>query len=121
MLEEKRRYQRVASKLPVKMCNDLTDVVTETQNISGNGAYCMTDKEIDLMTKLNITLLIPVKKTLKKTIKRVNCQGVVVRKEYQQIKNADKCCLGIYFNEIKESDRKIILNYIKNNSMQQVA
>ncbi|MCM8824083.1 MAG: PilZ domain-containing protein [Candidatus Omnitrophica bacterium] len=113
MFKEKRLYPRFNFNLPIKLCDSEFDIVTETKNISGNGTYCSVDKDIPTMTKLKIILLVPFKKNGRKILKKINCEGVVVRKEY--IKNNGKHFynLGIFFNHIKETDRKIIISYVK--------
>ena len=112
---ERRKYPRCNLNLPIKICDSNFDVVTETKNISGNGAYCVVNKEIPVMTKLNIVLLLPVKNDHKKGVKKINCKGVVVRSEYNKNNGQRSYNLGIYFNEIKESDRKQIISYTTNS------
>jgi len=111
-MNEQRRYPRIEKSLSLKLSDSEFDVVTETKNISGNGVYCAIDKPLEPMTKLNIIILIPLRKNKNKTIKKIHCEGVVVRKEY--VRNNAKFAyhVGIYFNEIKEYDRKLLLSYI---------
>ncbi|RKY33055.1 MAG: hypothetical protein DRP68_03085 [Candidatus Omnitrophota bacterium] len=112
MLKERRRYPRFTFALPIKISNQEFDVVTETKNISGNGAYCSVDKEIPIMTKLKIVILVPLIKRGKKFLKKINCKGVVVRS--QPIRNNGKNFynIGIFFCEIKEIHRKVLFSYI---------
>jgi len=112
MFFEKRKYPRISFTLPIKISDSDFDIVTETRNISGNGAYCAIDKEIAPMTKLKIIILVPLRKNNRKLLKKVNCKGVVVRNEYIKDNGKHAYTIGIYFNEIKETDRKIILSYI---------
>ena len=112
MFIEKRRYPRVSQILPIKLSHAEYDIVTETKNISGNGVYCAIDKRIPSMTKLKIILLVPLKRNNKKVLKKINCHGVVIRQENKEDSAQHTYHTGIYFNEIKESDRKIILSYI---------
>ena len=112
MLIEKRKYPRLNINFAVKLSEGNYDIVTETENISGNGAYCSVSKEIPLMTKLKIVMFVPLKKNGRRILKKIVCQGVVVRRE--EINNVGKYRhnIAIYFNEITESDRRIILSYI---------
>jgi hypothetical protein len=113
-MEERRRYPRLTKNLPIKLYDSEFDIVTETKNISGNGAYCAVDRPIPVMTKLNIVLLIPFrsKRNKEKIVKKINCEGVVVRGEYIKDNGRHSYYVGIYFNDIKEKDRKILLSYI---------
>lgn len=114
MLREKRLYPRVNLCLPLKISSQDVDIITETKNISGNGVYCYVDRDIDLMTKSKIILLVPVIKKGAKVLKRINCKGVVVRKD--KVKGEDngrnKYNIAIFFNEIKEKDRNILISYL---------
>ncbi len=112
MFVEKRRYPRVKQSLPIKLCDNEYDIVTETKNISGNGVYCAVNRKLPLMTKLKIILLIPLRKNNRKILRKITCNGIVVRQAYMKNNGKYSYDTGIYFNEIKESDRKVILSYI---------
>ena len=116
MFSEKRQYPRGSLNLPIKLSNLDPDLVTETKNISANGAYCAVNKELAPMTKLNITLLIPIKKNNRKTLKRVDCKGVVVRNEPLETTGKHTHNVGIYFNDIKDADRRVIMSYVDSSS-----
>ena len=115
MFVEKRRYPRINFKLPIKLSEAGYDIVTETRNISGNGVYCTVDKELPPMTKLKIIMLVPIKKNNKRILRKIACEGVVVRKEITDYINKYKHNIAIYFSEIKESDRKLILSYVNSS------
>ena len=112
MFIEKRKYQRVDYNLPIKLSDSEFDIVTETKNISASGAYCSVDTEIPTMTKMRIILLIPLKRSTKKHVRRINCEGIVVRNQPVRSNGRHYYDIGIYFNDIKEKDRKAILSYI---------
>jgi hypothetical protein len=108
---DKRKYPRIVEILALKLCGCESDIVTETKNISANGAYCSVNEPIEPMTKLDIILLVPLNRK-KKSMKKIFCKGIVVRKEYAQGNGRHTWNLGIYFNEIKENDRKVLTRYI---------
>ena len=120
MFIEKREYPRFGINFAVKLSEGDYDIVTETKNISGNGAYCSVNKEVPLMTKLKIVMFVPLKKNNRKILKKIVCRGVVVRKEEISSVGKYRHNIAIYFNEIAESDRKIILSYF-NPSLKAVA
>lgn len=111
-MTEKRKYPRIEGNLALKLLGEDCDIVTETKNISGNGAYCAVDRNIEPMTKLDMVLLIPIRKGNRKSVKKINCKGVVVRNDYVKDNGRHSYYIGIYFNEIKESDRKVLVSYI---------
>ncbi|MBD3246954.1 MAG: hypothetical protein GF333_08130 [Candidatus Omnitrophica bacterium] len=110
---ERRKYPRVKKNLPLKISDDEYDILTETKNISGSGVYCSVNKPIPIMTKLNMVLLVPLKKNRNKgDVKKINCEGVVVRSEQMRDNGEHPYRVGIYFNDIKEKDRKALVSYI---------
>ena len=115
-MKENRKYPRISKILPIKISSLGNEILTETQNVSGNGAYCAISKSIDEMTKLDIVLIVPVQKDKLKGIKKINCKGVVVRSQYVPANTTYPYQVGIYFSAIKESDRKLLLNYINTNT-----
>jgi c-di-GMP-binding flagellar brake protein YcgR len=111
-MKERRKYPRIKGVIPLKLSDSKFDIVTETKNISGNGVYCSIDKPIQPMTKLSMVIFVPFEKNRNKIVKKISCHGVVVRNEYVKDNGKHAYHVGIYFNEIKERDRKIILSYI---------
>ncbi|MFH1771222.1 MAG: PilZ domain-containing protein [Candidatus Omnitrophota bacterium] len=111
---ERRKYSRIQEKLAAKISNQNFDVVTETKNISANGAYCLIDVPIEPMSKLQVTLLIPAKTKNKKnrSIKKVCLNAVAVRTDKVKDNGKHHYYLAIYFNEISDRDRKVLLSYI---------
>lgn len=116
-MQERRRYPRLVQSLPIKLSDSGYDIVTETKNISGNGAYCAVDKPLEVMTRLKIVILLPFQKNRQKIVKRINCYGVVVRRDYIKDNGSHSYRVGIYFNEIKESARKTLLSYINSSKV----
>ena len=62
---EKRKYPRIKQSLPIKISNHNLIVTVETNDISANGVYCLIDREIPIMTKLQIMLFVPFKQNNK--------------------------------------------------------
>lgn len=115
-MQERRKYPRVEAFLPLKITSADYDIVTETKNISASGAYCTVDEPLPLMTKLSIIILLPFKHNSGgergKNIKKINCGGAVVRKETVRDNGKHLYRVGIFFNEISDKDRKVIVSYI---------
>ena len=107
---DRRKDPRIDFSIPIKIEQDEGDLVTETRNISRSGIYCRVNRYIAPMTKLKISLLLPVKKKEKSTIKKISCQGIVVRSE--PIEGEAAFNTAIFFNEISQKDAKIIAEYV---------
>ena len=112
---EKRKYPRIQTSLPITLIDCGWDVVTTTKNLRASGAYCAIDKPLEVMTKLDIKLLLPAKDRWQKNPKEIHCKGVVVRNEYVKNNGKHAYHVGIYFNEIKERDKKFLLSYINSH------
>jgi hypothetical protein len=110
-LPERRKNPRIEKGLPLKISCDQFDIVTETKNISLAGVYCSVDRELALMTKFNILLLLPFHKAGKALTKKVSCSGVIVRNEAPQDRNG-KHHTAIFFSEINKKDRKILSDFL---------
>ena len=108
---EKRRYPRVEHSVPVKISAPVADLVTETRNISRSGVYCRVDKYLEPMTKLKVTLMLPVKKESKLVTKKIVCAGVVVRVE--NVPFEDVFNVAIFFNDIKPGDSRALADHVQ--------
>ncbi|MBU1121267.1 MAG: PilZ domain-containing protein [Candidatus Omnitrophica bacterium] len=109
---EKRKHSRIKRFLPLKLSHTECDILTETKDISVSGAYCSVDKPLEVMTRVNIVLLLAVKKSKSKVVKKINCKGVVVRRDYIKDNGKHSYHVGIYFNDMDERDKKTLLSYV---------
>ena len=113
MMNERRKAPRVNKALPLKLCHADYDILTETRNISASGAYFPSSKPLELMAKLNVVLLIPLKKSRSKVIKKINCCGVVVRHERTSEGNGKfPYRVAMYFSDLKDQDKKTLCAYV---------
>lgn len=107
-LRERRLHPRLEQQLPLGLAVDGYDFSTTTRNISCVGAYCHLDKYMPPFTKISVKLSLPNKYHHgKNTI--VECKGVVVRTEDEA---AGGFNLAIFFNEMRDEQRKKIVQYI---------
>jgi hypothetical protein len=111
MFPERRQHPRLEGNIPVKICSDDFDIVTETGNLSRTGSYCKVDKYIEPMTKLKIHLLIPLKRGQKIVTKKISCDGVVVRTE--SVPGQPFYNVAVYFSDIHSKDADYIAEYVK--------
>lgn len=107
---ERRKFPRLENNIPVKIYSDEADVCTETLNLSAAGAYCRVNKYFEPMTKLQILLLLPLRRRNKLVTKKISCQGVVVRTE--TVTSGETYNVAIYFNDIQKKDAAAISEFI---------
>ncbi|MDD5466102.1 MAG: PilZ domain-containing protein [Candidatus Omnitrophica bacterium] len=107
-IKERRLHPRLDQKLPLNLAVDGYHFSTSTRNISCVGAYCHLDKYMPPFTKISVKLSLPDKdQPGKGTI--VECRGVVVRTEDEANGGFN---LAIFFNEMRDEQRKKIARYI---------
>ena len=111
-MKENRQCPRVEKILPIKLSASDFDVLTETTNISASGAYFPAGKPMELMTKLNVILLIPITKNRNKTIKKISCTGVIVRCEIAEESTQHPYQAAMYFSDLSDHDRKILQTFV---------
>ena len=111
-MKEKRQCPRVEKILPIKLSVSDFDVLTETTNISASGTYFPVGKPLELMTKLRVVLLIPITKNRSKTIKKINCTGVIVRCEIASETKKYPYQAAMYFSDLSDRDRKILRIFV---------
>ncbi len=108
---ERRRSPRLYRNIPLKIADDHGDVVTETANISGTGAYCKVSRYIDMMTKLKVDLLVPTTKNGSKESRKITCSGAVVRTE--PIPGAsEQYNVAIFFTDISKRDSEFLADFV---------
>lgn len=106
---ERRRSIRIDEALPFQMGPAGYDTEAKTVNISTTGTLCLIERDIPLMTKLNVALSIPpFDKSPKKTIK---IKGVVVRKDRDAAGKG--FWTAIYFSDIKPDDQRTLQSFIE--------
>ena len=106
---EKRLHPRVKKELPLKILANGYDFSTTTANVSCVGAYCRIEKYIPPFTKVFVKLSLPMKRYKARNNTPVECTGVVVRTEDEEQGGFN---LAIFFNDIKESQRQRIAQYV---------
>jgi hypothetical protein len=108
---ERRSFPRVRDEgLSLELKSGDFDTATHTLDISASGIYCKIDREIPLMSRVRIKLMVP---GPGKKDKELNVDGVIVREHPViidgMIKHYDA---AIFFDNLSEKSRDIIKNYI---------
>ena len=111
---ERRRHPRTEGILPLKISKKGLDAITETRNISCSGVYCRVNKAVPLMSKIGVTLLLPMHFGKRVSTKKINCNGVVVRSDPAIIEEAETAYqnIAIFFTDLSKKDRDSIARYV---------
>ncbi len=112
--EERRRFPRIEDEgLSLKVNAGDFDTITHTLNLSASGIYCKVDKEIPLMSRVKLVLMLPDLLRGDKVTKSLEVDGVVVR-GHPVIINGEKKYydVAIFFENLSSRGRHIISNYI---------
>ncbi len=112
--QERRTFPRITDEgLSLKLNTGDFDTITHTLNLSASGIYCKVDKEIPLMSRVNLMLMLPGATKDDKIALEVS--GVVVREHPVIIDGATKHYdVAIFFEDLSPKNREIILSYISN-------
>ncbi|NQS99505.1 MAG: PilZ domain-containing protein [Candidatus Omnitrophica bacterium] len=111
---ERRDHPRATANLGLKIRNKGLYLITDTRNISCSGVYCRVNKPLPLMSKISLTLLIPIRNKDKINTVKIRCNGVVVRSEPEILEDADTAYqnIAIFFTDLPKKDRSNIAQYV---------
>lgn len=112
--EERRKFPRIEDKevsLEVKLGD--FDTITHTLNISASGVYCKIDKEIPLMSRIKLILMVPDFSKGEGAVRSLELTGVVVREHPVIIDGQTKHYdVAIFFEDLSQKNREVISSYI---------
>jgi hypothetical protein len=111
---ERRKAPRIADEgLSLKVMGGDFDFVTHTLNVSASGIYCKVEKEIPLMSRVQLMLMMPEAAKDGKGSVGVEVEGVVVRQHPViidgRVKHYD---IAIFFENLSLKHREMISDYI---------
>lgn len=104
---ERRQYPRIETSIQMNLKADKCNVSAETINLSLSGVCCRVNRSIDVMTCLEIVLMLP-HEGAPDDMMYVECEGIVVRDE----KSANGHHIAIFFNEIESNEKRKLSAYI---------
>ena len=115
-INDRRTFARCEAQFPIRIGAPEADAVaTQTINISAGGAYCNVPHFIPPLTKMVVTMLIPVPLEggiLKHEV--LQCHAIVVRvKPEVETENTSSYEIGLWFSTISAPDRRKVLQYVK--------
>ena len=106
--EERRSFPRLEDDtLSLKL--DGFDSITHTLNISPSGVYCKVDKELPLMSRVKLMLMVPDRTG----VKNLEVGGIVVREHPVMVDGIVKHYdIAVFFEDLLPKDKEIIASYI---------
>lgn len=113
--EERRSFPRMEDKeLTLKLNLGDFDAMTHTLNISASGLYCKVEKEVPLMSRVRLMLMMPsAAKDEKSPSQHLALDGVVVRTHPVIIDGVTKHYdVAIFFDNLSQNSREAIMSYI---------
>lgn len=112
--QERRRAARINdSELSLKLRVGQADAVTNTLNISSSGLYCKVDRELPLMSRVQLALMIPISSAGTKETKEVMVEGVVVRAHPVIVDGKTQHYdVAIFFDNLDPKTKEMITAYI---------
>ena len=115
---ERRKNIRISKHIPLKLEDTAFDVITETVDVSSSGVYCRVTRNLPLMSKIEVMLLVPGRE-MESPTKKIRCKGVVVRAEPAILKDADRAHynIAIFFTDISKRDQKIVEDYVASGNL----
>lgn len=122
--EEKRKCHRIKDEnISLKVKTDGIDIITKTLDISASGVYCKVSREIPLLSRIKILLILPKpgrisSKDGKST--KIETEGVIVREHPVVIDGRiDHYDVAIFFNNISLKDKKRLQEYVNSKQTYQ--
>lgn len=114
--KEKRKYPRLKDEnISLKVKSGDIDIITKSLDISASGVYCKVEKEVPLMSRIKVVLIVPKPKADNAPAPRtakIETDGVVVRGHPVivdgKITHYD---VAIFFDNISARDREALLEY----------
>jgi len=120
--KERRKHRRADLEMPIDMqgFDDEGQAFTaRTINLSAGGFYCALPFHVPAMTKLRVSLVVPLTDSDGKVEKHpITCEGMVVRTSPEKAAKGKKLYeIGCFFTEIDDYDRLVIEQYLAQKSL----
>jgi c-di-GMP-binding flagellar brake protein YcgR len=117
MVKDRRKHKRSSLELPLDVegiAGEDKAIRATTVNLSAGGFYCKVPSYVPILTKLKISMAIPVMgESGKEEDHVISCEGMVVRTVPEEPDPAAKSYeIGCFFSDIEDYDRLVIEQYL---------
>jgi len=115
--DEKRRHPRVKDEgISLKVRSGDVDIITKSLDISASGIYCKVEKEIPVMSRIKVMLILPLPPKGRRDAResaKIETEGVVVRGHPVivdgKIEHYD---IAVFFDNISAKQKERLLEYV---------
>jgi hypothetical protein len=97
---------------------DLTQVVTESQNISASGVYCLSPHYLAPLSKVNLAIVLPRLPGGRGTKDIISCEGIVVRCDTCAHHSEGQYQLACMFTELDSRRRERLAEFVTWRNLQ---
>jgi len=120
---ERRATARADARLSMRLKGaredgDLTQVVTESQNISANGVYCLSPHFLAPLSKVDLAIVLPRLPGGRGTKDIISCEGIVVRCDAGAPRSERRFQLACMFTELDAKRRQRIEEFVTWRNLQ---
>jgi c-di-GMP-binding flagellar brake protein YcgR len=122
-MKERRATARVDARLSMRLKGaraggDLTQVVTESQNISASGVYCLSPHYLAPLSKVNLAIVLPRLPGGRGTKDIISCDGIVVRCDACAQHSEGQYQLACMFTELDSRRRQRLEEFVTWRNLQ---
>lgn len=122
--KERRRAPRVVAKLAMQIAglgDDGSVLTTESINLSSGGLQFQSKVELQPLTRVALTLLLPPFGRRLRRGRMVQCRGVIVRSAaVESARQRRRYELACCFTDIAQEDRELVEQYVVWRSLRRV-
>ena len=120
---ERRRMTRADAKLSMRLETprpetDVAQVVTESQNISASGVYCISSHYLAPLSKVALTIVLPKVPGGRAAKELIKCEGIVVRCDQSTRRGERPYELACMFSELQDEVRSRIDAFVTWRNLQ---
>jgi c-di-GMP-binding flagellar brake protein YcgR len=121
--KERRTSARVDARLSMRLKGaradgDLTQIVTESQNISASGVYCLSPHYLAPLSKVDLAIVLPRLPGGRGTKDIVSCEGIVVRCEASAPRSEGQYEMACVFTALDPRRRERIEEFVTWRNLQ---
>ncbi len=121
--KERRGTARADARLSMRVMGSpdggpVTQVVTESQNISASGVYCLSSHYLAPLSKVDLAIVLPRLPGGRGTKDIINCEGIVVRCEAGPHRSDRQFQLACMFTELDPKRRQRLEEFVTWRNLQ---
>jgi len=121
--KERRAMARADARLSMRLegareDGDLTQVVTESQNISASGVYCLSSHYLAPLSKVGLAIVLPRSPRGRGTKDIISCEGIVVRCDAAAHRSERRYQLACMFTDLDAKRRQRIEEFVTWRNLQ---